>query len=174
MTYNTQKTGFTIVELLIVIVVIAILAAISIVAYNGIQGRSRASAAQTLAGSIAKKAEMYNLDSSASSYPATLNLLTAPAESSKTYYIDASSVTLTTAALSGTTTKPERTIRFMKCGHTGTATAPTSAATVTNQTGVKVEYWNNGTLDSVSTGQVTGFGNPPTNTFTVNCWPAAS
>ena len=32
--------GFTIVELLIVIVVIAILAAISIVAYNGIQSRA--------------------------------------------------------------------------------------------------------------------------------------
>ena len=35
-----KKEGFTIVELLIVIVVIAILAAISIVAYNGIQARA--------------------------------------------------------------------------------------------------------------------------------------
>ena len=35
------QTGFTIVELLIVIVVIAILAAISIVAYNGIQERAK-------------------------------------------------------------------------------------------------------------------------------------
>ena len=35
------KSGFTIVELLIVIVVIAILAAISIVAYNGIQQRAK-------------------------------------------------------------------------------------------------------------------------------------
>lgn len=32
-----RQVGFTIVELLIVIVIIAILAAISIVAYNGIQ-----------------------------------------------------------------------------------------------------------------------------------------
>ena len=40
--------GFTIVELLIVIVVIAILAAISTVAYNGIQSRSKAS--QVIAG----------------------------------------------------------------------------------------------------------------------------
>lgn len=38
-----RKSGFTIVELLIVIVVIGILAAITIVAYNGIQDRSRAS-----------------------------------------------------------------------------------------------------------------------------------
>lgn len=36
-----SKSGFTIVELLIVIVVIGTLAAISIVAYNGIQDRAR-------------------------------------------------------------------------------------------------------------------------------------
>ncbi len=55
-----RKNGFTIVELLIVIVVIAILAAISIVAYNGIQARAKTSSAKTLAGSIVKKAEVFN------------------------------------------------------------------------------------------------------------------
>lgn len=40
-----KQTGFTIVELLIVIVVIGILAAITIVAYNGIQERARMAAA---------------------------------------------------------------------------------------------------------------------------------
>lgn len=44
---KNQQTGFTIVELLIVIVVIGILAAITIVAYNGIQ--ARAGNAQTIA-----------------------------------------------------------------------------------------------------------------------------
>ncbi len=39
-----KQKGFTIVELLIVIVVIAVLATISIVAYNGIQHRAQASA----------------------------------------------------------------------------------------------------------------------------------
>jgi prepilin-type N-terminal cleavage/methylation domain-containing protein len=38
---NTRVSGFTIVELLVVIVVIGILAAISIVAYNGISDRAR-------------------------------------------------------------------------------------------------------------------------------------
>lgn len=41
---DSQRDGFTIVELLIVIVVIAILAAITIVAYNGITNRARATA----------------------------------------------------------------------------------------------------------------------------------
>jgi prepilin-type N-terminal cleavage/methylation domain-containing protein len=40
---NRKQYGFTIVELLIVIVVIGILAAISVVAYNGVQTRAKAS-----------------------------------------------------------------------------------------------------------------------------------
>lgn len=47
--------GFTIVELLIVVVVIAILAAITIVAFNGIQQRAKDSAAQSTASQAAKK-----------------------------------------------------------------------------------------------------------------------
>lgn len=50
-----KQTGFTIVELLIVVVVIAILAAITIVAYNGIQNRAKASALQSAVSQAAKK-----------------------------------------------------------------------------------------------------------------------
>jgi len=51
--------GFTIVELLIVIVVIAILAAITIVSYSGISSRAKAGAAQSGAESAAKKVITY-------------------------------------------------------------------------------------------------------------------
>ena len=50
-----QQRGFTIVELLIVVVVIAILAAITIVAYNGIQDRTKQSVAQNSAAQMNKK-----------------------------------------------------------------------------------------------------------------------
>ncbi len=55
-----DERGFTIVELLIVIVIIAILAAIVIVAYNGIQARANTSAAQQAANTLSKKVEAYN------------------------------------------------------------------------------------------------------------------
>lgn len=58
---NIQR-GFTIVELLIVIVVIAILAAISIVAYNGIQDRGRDSANLSQGKGLAKALEIYRID----------------------------------------------------------------------------------------------------------------
>lgn len=65
-----KAPGFTIVELLIVIVIIGILAAITIVAYNGIQNRARASAAQSLASQANKKVMAYQ--ASEGSYPADL------------------------------------------------------------------------------------------------------
>ena len=46
---NRQQRGFTIVELLIVIVVIGILAAITIVAFNGVQNKAMIGAAQSAA-----------------------------------------------------------------------------------------------------------------------------
>ena len=59
---TTSSRGFTIVELLIVVVVIAILAAITIVAYNGIQNRAKASAAQSAASQANKKVALWRVD----------------------------------------------------------------------------------------------------------------
>jgi len=59
---NKQTRGFTIVELLIVIVVISILAAISIVAYNGIQARATDSRMRTAASQVVKAIRLFNID----------------------------------------------------------------------------------------------------------------
>lgn len=71
MQWAQKQKGFTIVELLIVVVVIAILAAVTIVAYNGISNRAKASAAASLASQVQKKLELYAVDN-AEQYPATL------------------------------------------------------------------------------------------------------
>lgn len=61
-TKNKQQSGFTIVELLIVIVVIGILAAITIVAYNGIQAKARTNAVTADLRSIEKAMLLYRAD----------------------------------------------------------------------------------------------------------------
>lgn len=58
-----KQTGFTIVELLIVIVVIGILAAITIVAYNGIQNRANDTTIQSDLSAFAKKVQLSAADS---------------------------------------------------------------------------------------------------------------
>lgn len=57
-----RSSGFTIVELLIVVVVIAILAAITIVSYNGITSRAQESAQMTAIDTLAKKAKILATD----------------------------------------------------------------------------------------------------------------
>lgn len=69
--WETQRRrGFTIVELLIVIVVIGILAAITIVAFNGVQDRANDSAAQSSVQQAFKKLEAQKTIDNA--YPADL------------------------------------------------------------------------------------------------------
>ncbi len=63
--YTTKQKGFTIVELLIVIVVIAILAAISIVAFTGIQQRGRDSERASDVSNIVKSLTAYTTDGKA-------------------------------------------------------------------------------------------------------------
>lgn len=71
---STKKhSGFTIVELLIVIVVIGVLAAISVVAYNGISQNARVSSAKALAKQVSTKVELAYTESG--TYPSDLSSL---------------------------------------------------------------------------------------------------
>src|SRR5690348_14359815 len=64
-----KQIGFTIVELLVVIVVIAILAAISIAAYMGVQDRAEASKTAVAVSAYKDALTMYKADNG--SYPST-------------------------------------------------------------------------------------------------------
>lgn len=61
--------GFTIVELLIVVVVIAILAAITIVSYNGIRQRAEVAAVQTSFQQMSDKFALYLVDHATADCP---------------------------------------------------------------------------------------------------------
>ena len=93
MSFNNIKSktqaqkGFTIVELLIVVVVIAILAAITIVSYNGITNRANASAAKSTAATLQKKAELYQSENGR--YPIALTELSS--DTSQSWYVPATS-----------------------------------------------------------------------------------
>lgn len=83
---RVRVKGFTIVELLIVIVVIAILAAITIVSYNGIQSRTREAAVQSDVANAVKKLEVMKLRDEAQNYPASIAATNLKASAGNTYY----------------------------------------------------------------------------------------
>jgi prepilin-type N-terminal cleavage/methylation domain-containing protein len=160
MTLNNIKEmkrdrGFTIVELLIVIVIIAVLAAITIVAYNGITARAKTSSAQSAATAAMKKAEAYVVDGTTNKYPLLTTDLTAAANSGKTFYL--TGVTLQTAA--PTSASDPSVIMYRKCSATALAQ---SAIDATNITGARFYYFDytNGNANSYIAAGNDAFCNP--------------
>lgn len=98
---NKRSTGFTIVELLIVIVIIGILAAITIVAYNGIQERARASSVSSALSQAARKVGAYNAENG--TYPSTLATAGVADSSSVSYQYNTTSSGYCITATNGTT-----------------------------------------------------------------------
>lgn len=150
-------SGFTIVELLIVIVVIAILAAISTVAYNGIQQRAKTSAAESIASNVAKKAELYNTE--VGNYPLAASSLTGAPLSA--------SYSVTGIMVGGLENySSTNTVGYYICG-TGNP-ASLAAITASNASGGQVYYRNYATSSNlfISFGVSSGTG--------VACFPSYS
>ncbi|MCD8561722.1 type II secretion system GspH family protein [Candidatus Saccharibacteria bacterium] len=83
-----ERRAFTIVELLIVIVVIAILAAITVVAYTGIQARAKDASIQTSLRNAVSKIEAYKAVNG--QYPTTQSVAIAEGDATgQLLYVDA-------------------------------------------------------------------------------------
>lgn len=72
---KSYRRGFTIVELLIVIVIIGILASLVIVAYNGIQNRANDATVQTDLNNVGKKIKSYIIQNGTSPTGGQLSIL---------------------------------------------------------------------------------------------------
>jgi len=169
---NTQKeSGFTIVELLVVIVVIGILAAITIVSYIGISAKANSAASQSTANAVISKASAYNAEKGI--WPTSYGLLTGALPADSWDLNNVSFVgTANLQALAGVPANTS-TVLFEVCG-VGAAAAATSAATVLagTVTGLKVDYWKYET--SVNQSYTAGVTSGTVNTFNVTCWSSAT
>jgi prepilin-type N-terminal cleavage/methylation domain-containing protein len=170
---NSSERGFTIVELLIVVVVIAILAAITIVSYNGITNRANASAAASLASNLQRKSELFLNDGPTGNYPRAITDVTGgsagtttitgvtsrPTTSADSWYIAHGSVT----PVSSLTASNGRTsLIYTVCGSNGTSTtAPTTIAGITIISGVSIQYFD---FEAGTGTRTISLGNPTTST----------
>lgn len=140
---NINKTsGFTIVELLIVVVVIAILAAITIVTYTGITQQANASSAKGNASNLVKKIEAYVSDESKTAYPLTIAALTTSTDSNKPFYVPSGTYNVV-ADFSTDANKKTNSVTYTACANTGTPSA-------TNINGVRIGYWSYTNLSGTS------------------------
>lgn len=133
---NQSERGFTIVELLIVVVVIAILAAITIVSYNGITNRANQSAAKSVAANVQKKVELYN--SEEGRYPIALSEFTDSDLTGESFYINPDTFTDTNGSVDPNSGNGTKKVRIQACQE---AAGTLSASTIT---GIRIGYWNYG------------------------------
>jgi prepilin-type N-terminal cleavage/methylation domain-containing protein len=131
-----SERGFTIVELLIVIVVIGILAAIVIVAYNGVQNQAKTTKATTMASTSQKKAESFSSEptvacnTNSTTFPKTAALF----EGLASTCLSSLGSDITAQAAAPTAANGQTTVRYVACSPT--------AANADDATGYYVGFWD--------------------------------
>lgn len=119
-TKQLKNRGFTLVELLIVIVIIAILTVIALVAYNGIQNQARKTTAESSAKTAADKVQIYYTKEG--KYPTDLGVL-GSASVNEPYHIDSNAVIYEVGGtLQGAfSDKPDKpnTVGYKRCNDNG-------------------------------------------------------
>jgi len=157
-----KQKGFTIVELLVVIVVIGILAAITIVSYTGITAKANSAATKQMASNVVSKAGIYQTEVSPFNWPLTGTAAMSATSSS------AAITGVSVIASAAVTAASMTTISYQLCGSTmttgGTSGSPSAAPgtlnAMTNPTGIIVGYWDYGLgtpqQSTLSAGQTSG------------------
>ncbi|MGI6611963.1 MAG: type IV pilin protein [Candidatus Nanosyncoccaceae bacterium] len=130
MSKKLTKKGFTIVELLIVIVVMGILATIVIVTYQGVQDKANTTKNQSNAKEVIAKAEAYN--SLETGYPLTVSELTGYDDSSVKLSAEVVEVLQNGAISDDPTGDSRKNIHYSLCPAGATA----------DPTGIRVQYWD--------------------------------
>lgn len=157
---KNKQTGFTIVELLIVIVVIGILAAIVIVAFNGVQDRAVATSVRSDFSNIHKKLVAYKAQSDTNTYPMNAAQLIAadvslsknsyatPSDRNNVYYCPSSDGSTYAFAAGSTKNRGYRMVD-------GTITEPGTIASIWGGTTCEAAGWASG-AGTAQSGWVSG------------------
>ncbi len=175
--YRSKVSGFTIVELLIVVVVIAILAAITIVAYNGIQNRAKDSAVAVEAKQVGTKIQAYAVEHSdifpdATTLTSTLNI--SPSNDGSTPYqytvaADGRSfcLTITKSATSYYVSNTKPSTKGACDGHGSNGVSPIANLAPNPKIGTTMTGWSIQTSGStgINTREATGGPTPQVQTF---------
>ena len=145
-----KQKGFTIVELLIVIVVIAILAAVTIVAYTGIQ--QRAKNAQVISGTNAYYKAFLNYKTINGSYPSSGGCLGAGYPNGVTNHAVSATLDAALAEYLGGTKPTLATQRFS----IGIGTYNRAGAIYSTTSGLKIVYYLQGANEPCGISGATG------------------
>ncbi len=144
---QTKQKGFTIVELLIVIVIIGILAAISIVAYNGVTQKARDDRRASNARNVVNALSSYQAENG--TWPTGAGDAQTKLTGYSTVKIDSTIVTSVKSATPNATTEVD-TLRLRVCSLSGSVV------------GIEVDYWKQETgailTPSLKAGTTSGTG----------------